>query len=87
MNPEAARNFALFRRSGKTGGWHGRLPSPWAVPTVVARLIWPFSLAFERTPLVGRGAGHPKMSPWQRLTHGGPFVGDHLPHRRESARI
>jgi hypothetical protein len=29
----------------------------------------------------------PKTSPWQRLTHGGPFVGDHLLHRRESARI
>jgi len=35
-----------------------------------------------RFPLVGRGAGHPKMSPWQRLTQVGPFVGSHLPHRR-----
>jgi len=32
MNPEQRRIFALFPRSGKTGG---RLPSPWADPTAI----------------------------------------------------
>jgi hypothetical protein len=53
MNPEQRRIFALFPRSGKTGGRRGRLPSPWADPTVVERLIRPFSVIFERTPPVG----------------------------------
>jgi hypothetical protein len=53
MNPEQWRIFALFPRSGKTGGRRGRLPSPWADPTVVERLIRPFSVIFERTPPVG----------------------------------
>ena len=34
MNPEAARSFALFRRSGKTGGWLAPAPTrPKKIPT------------------------------------------------------
>src|SRR5260370_30542561 len=58
MNPEQRRIFALFPRSGKTGGRRGRLPSPWAEPTGVGRLSRPFSLIFERTPPVCWSSTH-----------------------------
>jgi hypothetical protein len=47
------RIFALFRRSGKTGGWRGPLPQRGQPETVGEQLIWPFPPAFGRTPPVG----------------------------------
>jgi hypothetical protein len=43
------RIFALFRRSGKAGGWRGPLQQRGQLETVGEQLIWAFFLAFWRT--------------------------------------
>src|SRR5262249_43480222 len=47
-------NFVYFRPSCNTEARFGRLPSPRAVRTMVLGPIWPFSLAFGRTPPICR---------------------------------
>jgi hypothetical protein len=51
--PKLGQMFAVFRPSGKIEASFGQLPSPRAARTVVEGLIWPFSLAFGRTPPIG----------------------------------
>jgi hypothetical protein len=50
MTPKLAEIFTNIRCFAKGGSRLGRLPPPLAVRTVVEGLIWPFSLAFGRTP-------------------------------------
>jgi hypothetical protein len=50
MTPELGQMFAVFRPSCKIEASFGQLPSPRTARTVVEGLIWPFSLAFGRTP-------------------------------------
>ena len=53
MTPKLGQMFAVFRPSGKIEASFGQLPSPRTARTVVEGLIWPFSLAFGRTPPIG----------------------------------
>src|ERR1035437_3830533 len=50
MTPEPAWIFAVSLAPCKAEAQFGQLPSPRAARTVVGGLIWPFSLAFGRTP-------------------------------------
>src|SRR5450830_2135642 len=50
MTPELAWIFSIFLAPCKAKAQFGQLPPPRAARTVVGGLIWPFSLAFGRTP-------------------------------------
>src|SRR5665811_2533840 len=50
MTPELAWIFSIFLAPCKAKAQFGQLPPPRAARTVVEGLIWPFSLAFGRTP-------------------------------------
>jgi hypothetical protein len=53
MTPELSWIFAIFEAFYKADVRFGRLSSFRAARTMVEGLIWPFSLAFGRTPPIG----------------------------------
>lgn len=67
MTPELAWMFSIFLAPCKAKAQFGQLPPPRAARTVVEGLIWPFSLAFGRTP--------PSVA-LERMTTGRLFVAD-----------